>query len=103
MPTETGPGTAVEGSPLAGALRRLESGVAALEAACTRLAESDRGRARRDRESRFMAEDRARLGEALDDAASRAAEAEATRREVAARLDRAIETVRAVLADPAAE
>jgi len=82
---------------LGAALRRLEAAVGVLEAASTRVLDIRRTGAERDTEIMLLSEDRARLAEELDLAASRTARLESTNRDVARRLDHAIATIRDLL------
>ena len=82
---------------LAGALRRLEAAVGVLEAASSRVLDTRRTGADRDAEIALLADDRARLAEELDHSNARTARLESTNRDVARRLDTAIETIRDVL------
>jgi hypothetical protein len=82
---------------LGGALRRLEAAVSVLEAASARVLDSRRTGADRETEIALLADDRARLAEELDGSNARTARLESTNREVARRLDTAIETIRDVL------
>ncbi len=79
------------------ALRRLESAVGVLEAASARALDSRRTGADRETEIALLADDRARLAEELDNSNARTTRLESTNREVARRLDSAIETIRDVL------
>jgi hypothetical protein len=79
------------------ALRRLESAVGVLEAASARALDSRRTGADRETEIALLADDRARLAEELDSSNARTTRLESTNREVARRLDTAIETIRDVL------
>jgi len=79
------------------ALRRLESAVGVLEAASARALDSRRMGADRETEIALLADDRARLAEELDNSNARTTRLESTNREVARRLDTAIETIRDVL------
>jgi hypothetical protein len=79
------------------ALRRLEAAVGVLEAASARVLDSRRTGADRETEIALLADDRARLAEELDNSNARTTRLESTNREVARRLDTAIETIRDVL------
>jgi len=79
------------------ALHRLESAIGVLEAASARVLDSRRTGADRETEIAFLADDRARLAEELDNSNARTTRLESTNREVARRLDTAIETIRDVL------
>lgn len=82
---------------LGAALRRLDSAIGVLEAASTRIDDARRTGAERDTEIALLGEDRARLAEELDLSNARTARLESTNRDVARRLDHAIETIRDVL------
>ena len=84
-------------SALAAALRRLEGAVGVLEAASTRVLDARRTGAERDTEIALLGDDRARLAEELDLSNARTARLESTNRDVARRLDKAIETIKDVL------
>lgn len=84
-------------SALATALRRLEAAVSVLEAASTRVLDSRRMGADREAEIALLADDRARLAEELDHSNARTVRLEATNRDVARRLDSAIEAIGDVL------
>jgi|SRR5690348_11837676 hypothetical protein len=90
-----------EQAALQAALQRLEDALAGLDEASAAVAEAAEGRARRQRGQAVMAADRARLAEALDAATARAERLDGGRREVARRLDQAIEAVRTLLGDVA--
>jgi hypothetical protein len=79
------------------ALRRLEAAVGVLEAASARVLDSRRTGADRETEIALLADDRSRLAEELDSSNARTARLESTNREVARRLDTAIDTIRDVL------
>ncbi len=84
-------------SALGAAIRRLEAAVGVLEAASARVLDSRRTGADRETEIALLADDRARLAEELDSSNARTTRLEATNRDVARRLDTAIETIRDVL------
>ena len=79
------------------ASRRLALALDALAAAVERRREADRGEATLTSQLHALGADRSRLASELDAAASRARALEKTNREVAARLDAAMETIRSVL------
>ena len=81
-----------------GATRRLAQALDALEAAVDRRREADRGAEGLAASFTPSTTDRSRLAADLDAAAARSRGLETTNREVARRLDAAIETIRAVLA-----
>jgi chromosome segregation ATPase len=80
------------------ATRRLALALDALEAAAERRSEADHGEELLANQVQALGTDRARLAGELDDAAARARTLEAANREVMARIDQAIETIREVLA-----
>jgi hypothetical protein len=84
-------------SALGLALRRLESAVGVLEAASARVLDQRRTGADREAEISMLSNDRARLAEELDNSNARTTRLESTNREVAKRLDVAIDTIRDVL------
>jgi chromosome segregation ATPase len=79
------------------ATRRLKDALAALESMVDRRMESDRDVAALNDQVHAFESDRARLAAELDTAAARAHELETANREVAQRLDGAIDDIRAVL------
>ena len=81
-----------EGSAIEAASKRLALALDALAAAVERRHEADRG------EQTLDGADRSRLAAELDAAAARNRTLEAANREVAERLDAAIDTIRSVLA-----
>jgi chromosome segregation ATPase len=80
------------------ATRRLAHALDALEAAAERRSEADRGEELLADQVQALGTDRARLAGELDEAAARARTLETANREVMARIDQAIETIREVLA-----
>lgn len=82
------------------ATRRLQSALDALEGAVERRLERDQGHAALATQVHAFDSDRARLAAELDVAAARARALETTNREVAARLDAAIETIRSIIEPP---
>ena len=80
------------------ASRRLRLALDALEAAAERRGETDRGEAALATQIHALGADRARLASELDSATARSRGLEAANREVAQRIDAAIETIRDVLA-----
>ncbi len=80
------------------ATRRLALALDALEAAAERRSEADRGEELLADQVHALGTDRARLAGELDEAAARARTLETANREVMARIDQAIETIREVLA-----
>ncbi|HXW40176.1 MAG TPA: DUF4164 family protein [Xanthobacteraceae bacterium] len=79
------------------AARRLSVALDALEAAAEARREADRSGAALANQVHLIGADRARLAGELDDATARARALEAANREVAARVDAAIATIREVL------
>ena len=81
------------------ASQRLALALDALEAAAERRHELDRGRDALVTQIHALGTDRARLANELDHATARSRGLETATREVARRVDQAIETIRGVLAD----
>jgi uncharacterized membrane protein YccC len=79
------------------AARRLETALDALEAAIERRREGERERAELAGQIHALGVDRSRLASELDTAAARSRRLETTNREVAERLNVAIETIRTLL------
>jgi hypothetical protein len=84
-------------SAIEAASRRLALAMDALEAAVERRRDSDRGHAALVEQAHALGADRSHLAAELDAAAARARALETTNREIARRLDIAIETIRGVL------
>ena len=84
-------------SAIEAASKRLSSALDALDAAVERMAEVERGARGLNAQIHALDADRSRLAAELDTAAAQTKEFETTNREVARRLDGAIETIRAVL------
>jgi chromosome segregation ATPase len=80
------------------ASRRLAAALDALDAVAERRGESDRDQEALATQVHALGADRSRLASELDQAAARARSLESTNSEVAQRIDRAIETIRGVLA-----
>ena len=80
------------------ASKRLALALDALAAAVERRREADRGEETLNAQLHALGTDRSRLAAELDTAAARARALETTNREVAQRLDAAIDTIRSVLA-----
>jgi len=80
------------------ASRRLALALDALEVAAERRQEADRSEEALAAQIHALGTDRARLASELDQASARSRGLEAASREVAQRIDQAIETVRAMLA-----
>jgi hypothetical protein len=87
-----------EPGAIEGATKRLALALDALEAAVERRREADRGADGLGAQLHAVVADRSRLASDLDLAAARARTLESANREVAERLDTAIETIRSVLA-----
>ncbi len=87
-----------EPSAVDAATKRLALALDALEAAVERRREADRGADGLTTQLNAVVADRSRLASDLDLAAARARALETTNREVAERLDAAIDTIRSVLA-----
>jgi len=79
------------------ARERLALALDALEAAAERRGELDRGQDSLFTQIHALGTDRARLASELDEAAARSRALEHANREVALRIDTAIETIRSVL------
>jgi conjugal transfer/entry exclusion protein len=84
-----------DADPIEAAARRLSQALEALEAATRRAA--DRADGKLAEQIHALGSDRARLAGQLDEATARARALEAANREVAQRIDQAIETIRGVL------
>ena len=79
------------------ATRRLALALDALDAAVERRLDNDRGEARLTEQIHALGTDRAKLAAELDTATASSRRLEAANREIARRLDAAMENVRAVL------
>jgi septal ring factor EnvC (AmiA/AmiB activator) len=84
-------------SAIDAASRRLALAMDALEAAVERRREADRGQTDISEQLHALGSDRSQLAADLDTAAARIRMLESTNREIARRLDLAIESVRGVL------
>jgi septal ring factor EnvC (AmiA/AmiB activator) len=84
-------------SALDAASKRLASALDALEAAVERRREADRGEQSLQSQLHALGADRSRLAAELDGAAARSREIEAANREIARRIDVAIDGIRSVL------
>ena len=80
------------------ATQRLSLALEGLEAATERRREADRAESTLAEHVHVLGSDRARLASELDETTARARALETANREVAQRLDQAIETIRGVLA-----
>jgi septal ring factor EnvC (AmiA/AmiB activator) len=87
-----------EASAIDAASKRLALALDALAAAVDRRHDADRGEQTLDDQLHALGTDRSRLAEELDAAAARNRALESANREVARRLDAAIDTIRSVLA-----
>ena len=83
---------------LGAALRRLDMAMASVEAASARVLDQRSTDADHEGEIAMLAEDRSRLANEMDEISARAARLETTNRDVARRLETAIDTIRDVLA-----
>ncbi len=79
------------------AQQRLLAAIEALEAAAERRQEADRGAQALANQIESLGADRARLASELDDATARSRALENANRDVAQRIDQAIDTIRGVL------
>jgi Domain of unknown function (DUF4164) len=86
-----------EANAIEAATRRLSAALDALEAATERRREADRGDQTLAAQVQALGEDRSRMASDLDLQAARSRRLEATNREVARRLDAAIDTIKTVL------
>jgi chromosome segregation ATPase len=87
-----------ESNEIEGATTRLQEALDSLETAMERRAEVDRDQAALAGQVQAFEADRSRLAAELDVTAARSRQLETTNREIAARLDEAIETIRTVIA-----
>jgi len=83
---------------IAAATRRLAAALEALESAAERRAEADRDEDELASRIQALGADRSRLADELDGALVRSRRLERANREIAQRLDAAIDSIRAVLA-----
>jgi hypothetical protein len=88
----------IEPSAIDAASKRLALALDALAAAVERRREADRGEQTLGAQLHALGADRSRLASELDAAVARTRTLEITNREVAQRLDAAIDTIRSVLA-----
>ncbi len=86
-----------DASAIDAASRRLAAALDALEAAADRRRQSDHGEDKLAAQVQALGTDRSKLAADLDAQAARSSRLEATNREVARRLDLAIDTIRTVL------
>jgi predicted nucleic acid-binding Zn-ribbon protein len=80
------------------AMKRLDSAMGLLEAAVTRRLEAERRRGDLETELQIMQDDRARLAVELDGTVARLHRVEAAATDVGRRVERAVHTIRDVLA-----
>jgi chromosome segregation ATPase len=86
-----------QGANIVKARKRLSSALDVLEAAVNRRREQDRQHGELEAQIQAFGTDRSRLAGELDHARANISSLEATNREVAQRLDQAVDTIRAVL------
>jgi chromosome segregation ATPase len=86
-----------EAESVEAASRRLAQALDALDAAVERRREADVSEERLASQIQALGTDRARLAGELDDVTARSRKLETANREIAQRLDQAIETIRSVL------
>ena len=79
------------------AAKRLAQALDTLEAAVERRREADRGQSRLEDQVQALGADRSRLASELDAQAARSRKLESTNRDIARRLDTAMENIRSVL------
>jgi hypothetical protein len=85
-------------SPLDRATRRLGAAIDTLEAAVNRRHEEDRHRDALEAQLQAFGSDRSKLASELDHVRARSVDLESANREVSRRLERAVDTIRSVLA-----
>jgi len=90
-------GTMTDASAIDAATKRLALALDALEAALERRRVADRGEETLGAQIQALGADRSRLAADLDAQAARASKLESTNREIARRLDVAIDTIRSVI------
>jgi hypothetical protein len=83
---------------IAAATRRLTQALDALDAAVDRRLESERGEARLAERLHALDADRSRLASELDVETARSRQLESAHREIARRIDTAIDNIRSVIA-----
>ena len=89
-----------DASAIEAATRRLAAALDALEAALERRRSGDRGEDALAAQVHALGSDRSQLASDLDSATARSRKLEATNREIAHRLDVAIENIRSVIEAP---
>ena len=82
------------------ATRRLTQALDALDAAVERRLEAERGAAQLTDQVHTLGADRARLASELDSQTARSRQLETANREIARRLDSAIDNIRSVIVTP---
>ena len=87
----------VEATAIEAATKRLSSALDALEAAVERRHEADRGGQSLSAQLQALGSDRSRLAAELDETTGRAREIETTNREIARRIDVAMDGIKAVI------
>jgi Rad3-related DNA helicase len=87
-----------EGTPVEAAVKRLQLALDSLEAALERRLQADRRDVALAEQVHVLDSDRAQLAAELDNATARARRLMTANRDIAQRLDAAIETVRSVIA-----
>jgi hypothetical protein len=87
-----------EGTGIEAAIKRLQVALDTLEAASERKLESEQREAALTEQVHMLTSDRAQLAAELDGATARARRLETANRDIAQRLDAAIEAVRSVVA-----
>ncbi len=85
-------------SPLERARRRLNAAIDALEAAANRRRDEDRHRDALEAQLQAFGSDRAKLADELDRVRARSVDLESANQEVGKRLERAMDTIKTVLA-----
>lgn len=86
-----------DASAIEAATRRLAAALDALEAALEQRQDTDRGENALAAQVHALGSDRSKLASDLDAAAARSRQLEATNREIAQRLDVAIDSIRSVI------
>ncbi len=89
--------TMADNTPLETAMARLSAALDGLDSAVGRRLEGDRRHALLDIQLQAAHDDRSKLAHALDQTQSRAATLERVNRDIAHRLDQAMDTIRSVL------
>ena len=89
--------TMTDASAIEAATRRLAAALDALEAAVERRREADRSESALAAQVQALGTDRSRLASDLDNVTARSRKLESTNRDIAQRLDVAIDSIRAVI------